>query len=456
MPTVQQNSYRWKETSPGTYSRRLGFCESYLVRVSELSQPHDEKCIYASVSYQFHETPSAAGIEEAGRQAWKAMRYRHPSIACTVNWKEKVFEYCSPVSDTEVESWLSSTFIVTELDTQSIIRQAKNRPLATLYLNPKSQSLLLQTSHWRFDGRGVLIFFDAFLKSFTNPSPQSITFGDEHIRLSLPFDSVAYFPDPSPEDAAAEIDTVIDGFLAAQPSLGLEPRANVEGQWLGSDAVRMSFSQDETVALVKSIKKANVTVTQAVQAATYMAISALSSNNDQNHEGSAKIASMTIVDFRPWCGEHATQTPASCYFGAIMTIIEPGEFDSVTRQLGELWKKWVRTDLLRNGIAQFRDRFLPITSQPMPFVLSTPFVTSMGILDNYLKKEYGHGDKKLTVTDYCISDERVGRELVVFLWTFNDKLEINLAYNYGYLDREFVEKFGKTLKKELYQGLHLS
>jgi hypothetical protein len=80
----------------------------------------------------------------------------------------------------------------------------------------------------------------------------------------------------------------------------------------------------------------------------------------------------------------------------------------------------------------------------------------MRIADSYLKKEYGNGDKILTVTDYCISDERGGRELVVFLWTFNDKLEINLAYNYGYLDRAFVENFGETLKRELYQGLHLS
>jgi hypothetical protein len=456
MSTVIQESYRWKETSPGAYSRGLGFCESYLVRVSELSQPHDEKCIYASVSFNCHETLSAASIEEAGRQAWMAMRYRHPSIACTVNWAEKKFEYRSPVSDNEVESWLSKTFIVTNLGTQSIIRKAENKPLATLYLNPKSQTLLLQTSHWRFDGRGILLFFDAFLDALTNPGPQSITFGDEYVHLSLPFDAVAYFPDPSPEDAAAEMDTLVDSFLAALPSLGLEPQDNVEGQWLGSDAVRMSFSRDETTALIKGIKKANVTVTQAVQAATYMAIPAVSSNHDQNQGSNGKIASMTIVDFRPWCGEHAIQTPVSCYFGAIMTIIEPGKFDHITQQLGELWKKWVRTDLFKSGIAQFRERFLPITSQPMPFVPSTPFVTSMGIAGSYLKKEYGNSDKNLTVTDYCISDERVGRELVVFLWTFNDKLEINLAYNYGYLDRAFVENFGETLKRELYQGLHLS
>jgi hypothetical protein len=174
------------------------------------------------------------------------------------------------------------------------------------------------------------------------------------------------------------MDTLVDSFLAALPSLGLEPQDNVEGQWLGSDAVRMSFSRGETTALIKGIKKANVTVTQAVQAATYMAISAVSSNHDQNQGSNGKIASMTIVDFRPWCGEHAIQTPVSCYFGAFMTIIEPGKFDHITQQLGELWKKWVRTDLFKSEIAQFRGRFLPITSQPMPFVPSTPFCDVYG------------------------------------------------------------------------------
>jgi hypothetical protein len=31
----------------------------------------------------------------------------------------------------------------------------------------------------------------AFLDALTNPGPQSITFGDEYIHLSLPFDAVA-------------------------------------------------------------------------------------------------------------------------------------------------------------------------------------------------------------------------------------------------------------------------
>ncbi|KAH6661677.1 hypothetical protein B0J14DRAFT_645727 [Halenospora varia] len=434
----------------------MGFGETYLVRVSKLSHPHDEKCIYASASFQYHGAHNAASIEEAGRQAWIAMRYRHPSITCTVNIPEKTFEYRCPVSEGDVESWVSSTFSITNLEFSSIIRQAKTLPLATLYFNPESQSVLLQTSHWRFDGRGILLFFDTFFDAFTNPSPQPVTFGDEYIRLSLLLDALAGFPDPSPANAAAEIDAVVDSFLAAQPSLGLEQRANVEGQWLGSDAVRMTFSPDETAALIQGAKKRNVTVTQAVQAATYMAIAAAASNDDQNQQGRGKIASMTIVDLRPWCGEHATQTPVSCYFGGIMTVIELGEFDDITQQLGEQWKKWVRTDLFKDGVAQYRDRFLPITSQPMPFLPSTPFVTSMGIADTYLKREHGDGDRKLTVTDYCIADERVGRELVVFVWTFNDRLEINLAYNSGYLEREFVESFGQTLKTQLYRGLHLT
>lgn len=43
--------FHWEETSPGNLSRPLGTVETYLVRVAEQSQPHEEKCIYVSAFF---------------------------------------------------------------------------------------------------------------------------------------------------------------------------------------------------------------------------------------------------------------------------------------------------------------------------------------------------------------------------------------------------------------------
>lgn len=389
---------------------------------------------------------NVASIEEAGRRAWTAIRYQFPSIASTVSVPNEEIHYHSPIDEKEVEDWLSNSFIVTNADASSIIRNAKPLPYATLHFNPLSQSLLLQASHWRFDAHGIVIFFETFLDLLASPSLQRVAFGDEHVRLSPPLEAAMDFPNSSSAKAGLEVGAMIDALITAQSSVGLAESANVEGPWMGTEAVRISFSHNETATLLQRAKRKCITISLAVQAALYMVLSTAAPNNIQVQQNSDEITNMSIVDLRSLCGDHGFQAPTGCLFFGLPTFINPGEFDDVVQQLDEQWKKWARTELFKDGFTRYGERLLELSLQPMPFVPSTPFVSSIGVVENYLKREHGDGDGKLRVTDYCLTDERVGREIVVFAWTFDNRFELNLAYNSGYLKQESVELFGKTLK----------
>lgn len=438
------DNFTWEEVSPGTFERAPSPFEKGLAQIGNLYKPtHEEKCVYASASFNYSPQNSFK-CEDAGRMAWIQMRYQYPSIASTLKAAGEKLQYCSPATETAVNDWLSNTFIVTSSDVKSIIRQAKPKDYATLFLNPERREVLLQTSHWRIDGTGCLLFFNAFFDALGDP--QRATFGDEYLRLSPPIESLVDFAAASSSQANAEIDTMVDEFLDAQPSIGLS--IGVDDEWLGSDAVRVTMSTEETAALVAKLKAKGVTVAKAFQAAMYLAIA----DCQGPQQNSGRIANMTIVNVRSWCGKSGVEVPIAPLFYPTLTVVDPNtDFGDIVSQIDKHWKKWVRTDLYKSGYTHAMDRLLPMVSQPPPIPPSTPFLTSTGIAEQYLRRE--HADGKIIVTDYCIQDERVGYEIVIFMWTFNGRLELNFAYNYGYLNRSFVESFAQMLQRKLAENL---
>ena len=165
---------QWTETTPGHYERPLDDIESLFAQVASRGGPigREHTAITAGVKIELESADLVAVV----KQAWTTPRYECPSLATTTEGDKRVYQVAN---DAELESWLEETFIVDDSTTDAERLFSKLRPVkrATLYLLLQSKELVFRCSHDRFDGVGIIYFFDHLLQVLA--SPKKIGFGDE-------------------------------------------------------------------------------------------------------------------------------------------------------------------------------------------------------------------------------------------------------------------------------------
>lgn len=106
---------------------------------------------------------------ESLRQAWVALRYKHPQIAAVPDETGCHVTYTVPSSPKYLEAWLHETVVVhPESEGHSV--ESLNAALppsvsVTLHYLPASRELLCRTTHWRTDGLGLVHLLHEFTHS---------------------------------------------------------------------------------------------------------------------------------------------------------------------------------------------------------------------------------------------------------------------------------------------------
>ncbi|KAJ5113710.1 hypothetical protein N7456_002244 [Penicillium angulare] len=395
------------------------------------------------------------------RTAWKALRFTHPDIALGVYSGEKRYY---PITDAQaLESWADESFRVeaecsSTDDFFSKHHRAPPHANATIHWIPASNEIALVSSHLLWDGRGGMLMLHEFLATLASPVVPTVFDGSEAKSLVPSLDEVIGQPEtPKPEwDKTAE--GLLQQYIRAQPSIGLLAPGDPKAKELPAEMKRVEtvFAPGEAKAIREAARKQNISVSTAVQSAAIMALAYL---NDPATQPENFVA-WTLYDLRrfleaPFNGaEHAP----SIRLGSQPIIVKSqGSWAEISKHVDGLnklsWdvkesdRMFVRDPFNRRATGMFKGAAAYPDLTPPPG--SEPFVSSMGIFDDYIKHEYG----PYVVEDVSILCQTLTPATCLHFWSWKETLHVSASYNVAFYDAETIEKYLTIVKDILRKNL---
>lgn len=80
-------------------------------------------------------------------------------------------------------------------------------------------------------------------------------------------------------------------------------------------------------------------------------------------------------------------------------------------------------------------------------------ISSIGTAESLVERVKGTPDRRLEVQSVSVGVEVVTRQCVCFVWTFRDRLNLNLVYNESFHDEKDTVLFQQTLKAVMLKEL---
>ncbi|KAJ5419381.1 uncharacterized protein N7487_002931 [Penicillium crustosum] len=363
--------------------------------------------------------------------------------------------YTVPDSADSLSEWASQTFTV-ESDAQSadeVISTIAPAPDARLYYVTQSNELLLHTAHWRMDGVGGLFLLGQLVDLMVShagtllsgklPDPfDSFRWGSEITRLVPPVEEAGNMPLIATEEQKAVAHGAVGTFALAAGALGVPYNDDTSSMPSGTRAAELMFSPATTSAAVSAAKALGVGVTAAVHASLAVVNfrHAIAEHQGRHYTSTIKQS------LRPYLPEPYS-TPAAAaglYTSGWLARVEGlrhlgGECPHVS---GRAHREYASTlvEMIKN---------LPAPTEPP----SDIDISSMGIMEKYLEREYGTPERGFSITHAGVGVEIISRQGVVFVWTFRDQLTLRLVYNEAFHTPEQMAEFLQDIQVELLKQL---
>lgn len=440
----------WSEVAPGKFQRAIGENEIFLKLAGDLGHPLGREHWAINSIASFAPTGSLAkeDLPSLFLQAWKILRFHHPSIAVqAVDNKSLIYT----VPDTAaLKQWTAETFHVVENKTaDEIIPDIKPAPYATLTYLPKSNEILGHTVHWRTDGVGMLLLIDAFFDLFTRPAlpdPNTLDWGQETARLAPAVEDAANIP-IVPTDAIKTLSQkCVETFYQAADAVGIPYKGEATTLPSGTRSSHFVFSISETDFIISQCKARGFSVTSAVHASIAATNHALASaeNKDKHYTSTVRFS------LRPYLPKpYSTAAYASGLYttGWMRSVPASASWVDNAKAYNEDYRK----GLSKEYIDSHRDYALGLgdlmrnMSRPQD-PPSDVDISSIGIAESLIERVKGTQDRGVEVRSVSVGVEMVTRQCVCFVWTFRDRLNLNLVYNESFHDEKDSALFLQTLK----------
>ncbi|KAL4749567.1 hypothetical protein BDW72DRAFT_204641 [Aspergillus terricola var. indicus] len=435
----------WTQISPTRWETPLRGMEDYFAFTGNIPGTiGDERYHYLIIS-KFKVEINIPNVEGALRQAWIKLRFEHPQIAATTEDGKKVYEV---VDNAALQAWVNSTLIVSSaasadelLQTVSPIRQT------TLYYVPRSSELVLRCHHHINDGIGSLQAMDLLFKWLGEP-PTKLAWGSEHIRLPAPLEESLGAPEVLTPEQAEQGAARLMAYLNKLPAIG--PVCKVGKAPPGQAKTEEStFSSEFTAAIVKSSKEQGITVTAAIHAAY---IKMLQKYPDPESELS-RYTGITAHSMRRYLAQNRDQPVVSlCYACQFVSIPLPASYHELAQALDRHYKTTINDEALKVHDAFTRTlaalvRTPEYQNAPIPTDATT---SSLGIIENYLQREYGNTVK---VNDFRIGCDIILGMTTLHFWTFRNQMHLVYSFNDAYEEptdaRAYLNEMEKVLREDL-------
>lgn len=437
----------WKEISPGRFEQPLDSIERFLLALARGSLALNREHWSVSTFARFEMEASLPDTELALRHAWKTMRYDHPQLACVVCEETKVYEVPDSAA---LNTWVDETFIIAPASAtkQELLASFRPSALATLHFLPSKSEIIIHSSHWRIDFIGALSLMQNLFDAIAEP--RQVQFGDEGRNLSPCRDKAANYstledfgsPALVKEREKAAADLVMQ-LLSNMPSIGL-PTQNLNQTPGGTHRSEIVLEPGPTSLVVSASKRRGLTVTTALHAALIVALQQVTPVPPSS---SSKYTSWGIFNVRPLLKapfDDPSTHPITAYFAGLPLALHASTYTNLALQLKKFYKQrlppsadsHIRGDVLVSYTSQMAD----IAGQSSPVDVPAPgepMLSSIGVVDGYLKSNYG----EIKVKDFWVGVETMTPQIVCYLWTWQGKMTLSACYNETFYDKTFVLDF---------------
>ncbi|OTB16940.1 hypothetical protein K445DRAFT_36957, partial [Daldinia sp. EC12] len=414
-------------THEGEYWRRPLDCHDKMFRsIAAAGAPFGrEHWLMAGwLQLGFPSTIDSATQEQRLRGAWSALRLRHPDIALTLHEDEK--RYAPLTDDQALEQWTNVTFrISTEAGSvdELFSRHLKVAPSmhATCYWVPASSEVAIVSSHWRWDGRGLIMMLHSFmvlLGCSTTPSPtMQAVVGSEAANLVPTLDAVMGMP-VTPKD-----------------------------EWT-------VFPKDVTTALREACRARRLRLTAALHASVVLETARYYNQEEGGaaKANQAKYKSWAAFDLRKYClpSPDSSSHAPSIRMVAFPLIADPAaSWETLASKFQAYYAQslvppdseaiFVRVPYVEKATAMLATA--PPTTEPN--------LSNLGVLENYVKERYGDFE----VRNVALAVHMLSPQLYVHAWSWGGEMRVSICYNEAFYEERFVQEWLEAVKANLLKNL---
>ncbi|OOG00965.1 hypothetical protein ASPCADRAFT_202813 [Aspergillus carbonarius ITEM 5010] len=439
----------WSQVSPTRWERPLTGFEEYLVLhaniSSTVSSTNQQYTLFSKVTVDLH----LPNIESALQHAWKQMRFTEPDLATTIlDGQTKVYETPTP---TALQEWLNSTFIISPDLTDADDLQRNGPPIhqSKLYYLPKTSELVLRAQHSAIDGIGVLIWWDKFFHALHHPLPE-IPFGQEHHHLDVPIHIALANNDPPTHEETQKATAKVLEYVSHLPGIGMVSQAGTTPPGK-SQHIEHRFSPDLTAAIIHGCKRRGISVTSAVHAA-YVMVLMQHADPKSNTSRYTTVNTFNLRDYLP--ERYRRKAATNCPINLPFSVELPVGFAEVAGELHRRYRNDVRGDPEVLGlVGAYNAVLIAMLKAPEAQRVAVPtdaFVSSLGVVERYLRREYGG---VVTVRDYRFTVDAVLGMDALHVLTFRDELRLVYSFNDGYEEagviRGYLDDVERVLREEV-------
>ena len=379
------------------------------------------------------------------------MRYDHPQLACVAFGETKVYEV---PDNAALEAWLDETFVVVpeSVTKEELLASFRPSALAKLHYLPNKSEIIIHTSHWRIDLVGALSLLQNLFIAIAEP--RQVQFSDEGKNLSLGRDEAANYnscynvelPALVKERGISAAGLVMQ-LIGNLPSIGL-PAQNLHGTPGGTRRSEVVLEPGTTSAIVSASKKRDFSVTTALHAALIVALQQVT---PVPRSSSSKYTSWGIFNVRPWLKTPFNDSaihPAAVHIIGLPLALHTSTYANLALQLKHFYKQRLPpsadSHIAGDVLVSYTNQMADIVGQPAPVdqpVSSEPVLSSMGVVDSYLKPKFGG----IQLKDFWIGVETTTPQVTCHLWTWQGKMKLSACYNETFYDDGFIHDFLKRV-----------
>ncbi|KAI1386030.1 uncharacterized protein F4822DRAFT_445815 [Hypoxylon trugodes] len=397
--------------------------------------------------------PSINKAETRLRDAWKSLRLRHPDIATELHTDEK--RYTPPRNIEVLEMWATDTFHV-----ESAVSSADelfSRHLrvagdtATCHWVPESRELAIVSSHWRCDGRGMMMTLHEYLLGLmpNDQQPKLPSFGCEVNGLAPSLDVLMNVPGDKNAEWLRKADDLIAPWHEGPPSIGLPA---MKGIYPGDTRrIEVRVSRNDTKSLLESCRARRIRLTAALFASVVME----TAHHQEPHvAATTKYKSWASFDLRKYCPEtpHGLPHAHSLRMLALPLVVDANtDWPSLATSMQSLNSQsfapgdsdlmFVRVPYVEK-VTKMLEKAIPTTE---------PNLSNLGVMDNYVQTQYG----VIKVDNPWIAVQMLSSQLWLHSWSWNGELHISSCYNEAFYEADFVRKWLEGLVSNLLMNLEI-
>jgi hypothetical protein len=305
---------------------------------------------------------------------------------------------------------------------------------------------MITTAHTYLDGRGILYLFDALFSIIASPS--TFSFGSEHSRLPLSEDTLLGVPPVPTEENIQRAATTLRRFIHDKPiRMPVKDMQQIPGD---SDRQELRLSVAISDAVVKACKQRGYTVTYAWHAAIVNAVLKIQAATGEPGTTYTSFVNYDLRKYFPATFDPRSQ-PISCYHSGTPLQVKPEgkSFDQISNALRETYQTEFISINVRS-LPTMVDMMLPTFASGGPPPSSTPVLSSLGIVEQFLGHSFGPHWK---VDDVWVADIMMSAEIEAFLWTWKGQIVLSGSFNLAYYSKAEVQAFLARVKGELLGGL---